>query len=236
MCRWEKKKISVNRVKIRLAQKMQEEYPVEFLSAFDKLCKQSGSNTAFTDLNSYVNELKNCFSAERIALAENLIVLAYESKKLTNEGYRKLMQVLEKEHAKMQDDIIEKNILSKTQYTIMYETNEGSIRYATNARIEWVEQKKNTLKAKGIIVSPIYSRVYWYNNQCKLDDIQQMHKENYLKVLNQDYFSLVKRIYQYPAIFDKEQFEQIQQNIQNEYGDACREMMNYYAHLWQVLV
>lgn len=225
-----------NQVKIRLAQKMQEDYPLEFLRKFNQWCEQPASNAAFVTLYNYVSALKNCFSLERITLAENLILLAYESKKLTADSYRVLMEILEKEKAKMQDDIIEKNTSSKTLHTIEYEADDGNIRYVTNARMEWIAQKKNTLKRKGNIVSPIYSRVYWYNYQRKLDDIQKMHKENYLKALNDDYFALVKEIYRYPAVFDREQFAKMQQMIQSKYSVACQEMLNYYGCLWQILV
>ena len=214
-----------NQVKIRLAQKMQREYPLEFLLEFEKLCQQTNSDAAFASLKSYVGALKNSFSAEKLSLAENLILLAYESKKLKNESYQALMHILERERRKMQDDIVEKNILSKTLHTVMYETSTGDIKYATNARIEWVEQKKNTLKSKGNIVSPIYSRVYWYNNQFRLDDVQELHKKNYQRALNKDYFIFVKEIYNYPAVL-----------VQNKYSTACQEMVNYYGYLWQILV
>ena len=231
----EKERIG-NQVKIRLAQKMQEDYPLEFLTEFEAWCRLLASDAAFAKLHTYVKALKNCFSLERIALAENLILLAYESKKLTRDSYQVLMQTLDKEKAKMQDDIIEKNVLSKTLHTIMYEAEDGNLRYATNARIEWVEQKKNTLKGKGNIVSPIYSRVYWYNNQCKLDDVQELHKENYLQVLNADYFSLVKEIYHYPAAFDQKAFAQLQRTVQSKYSAACQEMLSHYGCLWHILL
>lgn len=220
-----------DRVKVSLAHRLQEMYPVEFLREFAEKYNNIGTDAAKVYLEQYVRGIVNCFSTEKVEMADNLRYLAYVGKILNEKTNAEFKKIIEKEKLKMKDDIIARDLLSKTLNTVMYEKN-GQLRYVTNARREWALNKKNSLRAEGCIVAPIYTKTYWYNNQQPLDAVQERHKKNCLKALDENYFALVKAIYSCDCGITSEKWTQIKAEMLKKYGESVEKMLNFYQNRW----
>lgn len=220
-----------NGVKTALAKKLQEMYPAEFLREFEAEYKEKGSDRAAVYLRQYVMGIVNCFSCEKVEMADNLRHLAYAGKVIDAKTNEELQKIIDKEKDKMKDDIIAKDLLFKTLNTVMYEKN-GQIRYVTNARKEWAINKKNSLRNEGCIASPVYTVTYWHNNQQSLDEVQARHKEHYLRALDEDYFALVKQIYQCDCGISKTELAQMRERAAAKYGESVRKMLDFYESKW----
>ena len=226
----EREKIG-NKVKLDLARKLQEQYPKAFLQEFTSKYKDGASGEGKTILYEYVRSVQNSFSREKVEMATQLVNFAYEAKVLEKESFHALCALLHKEKEKMLHDIIAKDILNRTFYTLMYEKN-GRVCYVTNARKEWAIQKKGKLRKEETIVAPIFSATYWYNHQVNLDQVKQMHEKQCKELLNEPYFALVKKLYQAKSQISREELVQYSEQTENQYGASCKEMVQFYSNKW----
>lgn len=217
-----------NTVKVALAQKLQQDYSLEWLQELQRMLQKPHANTAKQIVQTYVQTVVNSFSHEKIELAEKLVLLAYAYRVLTRESYDSFMQILQREYDKLRDDILVKDLLHKTLHTIMYTDHTDKVGFMTNARLETLEKKRRQLLLDGCIVSPIYTKKYWYNNQKRLQDIQATHKEHYLQALTKDYFACVREIFVL-AQNQRTMLPEKQTEIRQKYGEKAVAMLHYYC-------
>lgn len=221
-------------VKIRLAHRLQLCYPLEFFECLDSLNRSENNDLAQPILEKMCKKIANTFSEEKLTIVEDLMRNAYKRKVLTKQSYEAFEQWFERERENLEEDIIPKDILSKTWYTVSYEDRPEHIKQLVNARKEWVYQKRARLEKEGKIVAPIYQQTYWYNNQTAMQDTQEKHKEHSKALLDNDYMRAVKEIAMLPAAVDKKAFEAAVAECEKNYSNTALEALQYYGRLWSV--
>lgn len=222
------------KVKIDLAWQLQRDYPAEFMAAFANIQAAENTDTARPILEKVCKEVTCTFSEENLSLAEGLVLMAYDSKVLSESSFKKLMAVLSHERDMMLEDTVAKDILQKQFFTIMYEAAPGQYKKLTNARKEWVLQKKFKLENEGKLVSPIYSGCYWYNNQQSMDTVKERHLASCQRMLTDEYFAVVKAIAACAGPFDQHWLDTKCQALAQTYGDKAGEMLNHYRARWHI--
>lgn len=223
-----------NDVKMRLARQLQTDYSVQFMRLLERLNKQEGSDMAKPLLKQLCHKYANIFSADRLDVLEQLVRYAYRRKVLTSESYETFKAWFREERENLADDIIPKDIMSKTWYTLSYEDESGRRKQLTNARKEWAYNKKLALEEEGKFVTPVYAHTYWYNNQNGMEDTRERHLALCKVLLDDEYWQAMLEIASYPAFIDKEAFSKILAESRREYGEKVVDMLLYYAKVWRI--
>lgn len=221
-------------VKMRLARRMQLLYPETFMQRLQQFYVSEGQDWAKTLLGKMCKKIANTFSADKLSVVEALVVYAYQCKALTTTGYWELRTWLEKAKENLADDIIPKDILSKTWYTLTYDDRPGHMKQIYNASEEWTYHKKEKLEREGKIVAPIYSHTYWYNNEVAISDTRAQHATYCKKLLDEDYMQTVREIASYPPAVDQLQFAAFAAECEEKYGRAANEALRDYGRRWRM--
>ena len=224
-----------NSVKLALVDELALNYPITFWKSFEDLSQCKSSDKAVDLLSGICKDAGYSFSQEKMSIAESLLDFAYEVKAISKDTYQKLRERMKHMGKNLLEDLVAKNVLQKSFYTIMYQVGEGNYKTVTNARKEWIYNKKYQLEKEGIIVSPIYAQCYWYNNQTSLDEVRKKHDNNCANVLNDEYFNLVKRIKELGEVIEKDKFRCKYSEMVENKNDDEKEMIIYYGHKWNIV-
>ena len=228
------KEAIADQVKLALAQELQRDYPAAFWAEFAQAAATAAADTARPIVDAICRSAAASFSEEQLSWAEALLVLAYDSKVLSSDSYQAMRRQLAHERDKLWEDVAAKDILEKHFYTILYEDDQGRLKRLTNARWEWVCQKKSQLEKEGRLVTPIYAKTYWYNNQQTLDDVRAWHEAACDRILTADNYALIKAIADCPSPFQAEAYWSAGRSVRHRYGDKAWEMWQLYARRWHI--
>lgn len=221
-------------VKLRLARRLQAQYPLAFLELMEDLASVPNTDDARPLLETICRTVKNTFDREQIDLAQQLITLAYAGKVLQKDTCQQFLQFIAAEKENLQDDVTIKDILQKTWYTLAYQEAPGRIKYVTNARQAWIYHKKSALEEQGRIVAPIFQRTYWYNNQTTPEAVKTRHQEYCQTLLDAAYLQQVETIVRYPAALEAESFRTTCAAAKEQYGPQAAAALAEYGRRWHV--
>lgn len=228
------KEAIADQVKLDLAQELQADYPAAFWAEFKQMAAMTATDAAKPIIETICQKAAASFSEEQLTLAEDLVILAYDGKVLSEASCQTFMKQLAHERDKLLDDVVAKDILEKHFYTLLYEVSPGRWKRLTNARREWILQKKSRLEKEGRLVAPIYAKTYWYNNQQTLDDVRAWHEAACDRILTEDYCALVKAIADCPGPFEAKAYWSAGRAVRERYGDKAWEMWQLYARRWHI--
>ena len=194
-------------VKVALAEYLYHAYPAEALQKIASVLQTIENENLFREIEGYCKQVEGCFSADEIYLARALIEFSYIHKNITEVQYRDLLMWLKYEEKNIQNDIVRKDIIEKTFYTLIYSDNRGKKKFATNARKDWIYKKTSQLMQKGIIVAPFFAATYWYHYHDMLDQVKTQHEEKTKKLIDGTYFEIIEKMF---AKRDKKDFAEYQ--------------------------
>lgn len=220
-------------VKIRLARDLQTFYPNDFMKLLSKFNTIEGHDLAKPLLAKMCKKIANSFSSEKLSIVEALVNDAYRRKCLTTTSYLELISLINDEWENLSEDIIPKDTLKKTWYTLAFLDQEQQPNQLINARKEWIYQKKYSLEKDGLIVAPIYKHTYWYNTQMSLDKIRNHHQTISKELFNSEYMNTLLEMSLFPPAFDSSEFEQAISICKQHYGQKALETLQYYGRLWR---
>lgn len=223
-------------VKIHLAQKLSQLYPLAFLEMLEHYAATPASDMAYPLLLSLYKQVKNTFELDSLLIVKRFVQLAYASKSLQKTTCQELLQRLAEEEENLQDDIIAKANFKKSWYTLAYRTQSHDLKLLTNARLPWVYHKKQALESTGYLVSPILEHTYWYDQQSHLEKMKSRHQHYCETVLNEAYFQQLEKIVGYPSVVKAEPFLADLATVQNKYGEKALQAMTKYGRLWHIFV
>lgn len=227
----EREKIAHN-VKVELAHHLQTDYSVQFMRLLSRLNAREGHDMAKPLLVSLCKKYANVFSADRLDVLEQLVRYAYRRKALTKATYAEFCAWFAEERENLADDIIPKDIMNKTWYTLLYENQPGKRKQLINARKEWIYNKKIALISEGKIVAPVYAHTYWYNNQNgMMEDTREKHQALCADLLNEEYWQAVSEIASYPPFIDAEEFAAALNECESEIEKTA---LRYFGNIWRV--
>ena len=223
-------------VKLRLARSLQTQYPLAFLELLETLAGLPNTDAALPLLEIVCRQVRNTFSPQQIDLAEQLITLAYAGKVLRRDTCQQLLQLIADEKENLQDDVTTKDLLQKTWYTIAYHNAAGHVAYVTNARQAWIYHKKCALEEQGRIISPIFQRTYWYNNQTTPEAVKARHQQACIALLDAAYLQTVETITRYPAALNPDAFHAACAIVQEQYGPQAYSALLTYGRRWHLML
>ena len=228
------KEAMANKVKLDLAQQLQADYPAAFWAEFVPWTAVAATDTARPIVEAICQEAAAAFSQEQLTLAEEAVVLAFDSKVLSKASYQQLMALLAHERDKLLEDVTAKDILEKHFYTLLYEAAPGRLKRLTNARREWIQQKKSQLEKEGKLTAPILAKTYWYNNQQTLDDVKSWHEAACDRILTEDYFAQIRAIAACQGPYQAAAYWAAGKEVRQKYGGKAWQMWTICARRWHI--
>lgn len=218
-------------VKLELAKRLSEEFPVDFFDTLHYLANRVTDNRANEYLWNMVDELEGLFEFEKIQRFENTLNYVYSCRRISEKEFLRLHKWLKDERKSMLENYISKDIFEKTMYGMMYLDDERPC-YIENARMEYVYEKMYDIERKGGIVTPIFSKTYWYNYRYRLADVIRDYKAELknrytLTYLNE--FEKVRCAEEYQDIFVDAVLQ-----VRRKHGIKPAETLLRYGNRWGI--
>lgn len=154
-------------LKLQLAKALYEAYPPSYFAEQHRLTASAGSNLAFDLLEKWRQEIDGYFEADDLQLFEEAVKLAYQKNGLDASHCHILRQWIKQTKQQMDDNTILKDHYNRTFWGFFLAEDENS-RLICNASQEALYRQRTELEAKGHLLSPVFSKTYWYE---KSDDL-----------------------------------------------------------------
>lgn len=219
-------------VKLELARGLEASYPKPFLQLLHHLGSQTAHDGAKEWLLQVQDAISGLFVEDLLQLFQNLLDLAYRHKVLTQASYAYFSQWLAEERADMIDDVVLKDLFTRTFYGFAYETAQGYMDYYLNAQKETVYAHQDEMEAKGLLTTPILSKPYWYNYTYRLKDVKAAAELQFKTLLNEDYLQLVKKIQALPSAIDGAYYAQCVTYTQTHFTPAAQVALAAFGRRW----
>lgn len=221
-------------VKRYLAIKLQELYSCDFFEYLDALKKRVAQDSGYIFLKRMQQELEGCFNNERLTHYEEMVEYFYCYNKLYEEHYYDFQKWLAEERQNIEKVPMSKEQYEKTFYGIAYIIDD-SVHYLTNARKETIYKKRNALMFKGIFVSPIFSKTYYYNVSTKLPCVKAQFEADLKSYFTFDFVSALKEEITQNKLITKSEFQNQIQFAFSNYGISAKETVIQYGYRWGIL-
>lgn len=228
------KETMLHTLKLELARKLQGTYPTAFCECFSRFAEIEGDDQAVPLLKKMCKKTVNMFSQDMLTAVEGLAILAYRRKSLSRASYEIFQTWAAREQENFADDIIAKDRLQKSWYTLSYLDAAGNIKRLTNARKEWVYHKRIQLEQEGRILAPPYAKTYWYNTQSHIDDLRERHIEHCESLMGEVYMKAVANLASLPSVIDGRTFGEAVVTCEAQFGPAAGQVLRYYGEIWRV--
>ncbi len=221
-------------VKINLAQEMQQAFPKAFLLFLAQTADMATEESAWPILTAQWADIEGCFDEERLSHFQQLADYAYSCRKITGAQHQKLSQWVAEERASMQDNPLEKDIFEKTFYAIAYETP-GGLQFLENACSAQIYRQKYQLESRGILVTPVLAKTYWYNYTVRLPQVRQQFEQTLHQHFTQDYMALLQSISRQNKQLSPQLFEQRLNEAAERFGAKAAATLRHYGFRWGIL-
>lgn len=166
-----------NEVKRELAKMLKEAYPIEYFVNLYALADACIENNAAEPLWAECDILEGTFDKEKLTTFKLIVEYAYKSKNLSRRSYQQLMDWYQEELKNMDDDFISKDLFEVTMYGAGYMDEQGRMKFVSNAKRDNIYTKVYEYQRKGLFVTPVVNKTYWYNYEYRLQDVIQDFKD-----------------------------------------------------------
>lgn len=228
------KELIAQDVKKELAKELRKKYSKAFFVELYELADGICSDHAEAILWEEAERIEGVFEEEPLRQLEELVHYTYSCKKIRQEVYQKLLKWIEDEQSNMDEDFVSKDIFEKVLYGIAY-TEDGKLKYFSNAQRDHVYQKAYGLEAQGVFVSPLYHKTYWYNYIYRLNHVIKDYKDELKRVYNQAYLEKIAQIKGVANAEKREAFLKKLDEVAEQYGSDSADTMKRYGYRWGVL-
>lgn len=225
------KEVIAQDVKVELARKIRDDFPLEFFTLMEKLADEITDDSAADFMWKKVEELEGVFDIEKLRRFEEQMEYIYTCRKITWDTYRALRDWLKDERKSMLENFETKDIFEKTIYGMMYLDGDRT-RYVENARMEYVYEKLFDIESKGGMVTPIFKRTFWYNYSYRLADVMQDYKKELRAYYNKEYIEELEKIRCTDA--NRDLFTDTYRSIKSQYGNKAAETLLRYGNRWGI--
>ena len=130
--------------------------------------------------------------------------------------------------------MIAKAPLEKTWYSVVYTEASGQLKQLTNARWPWLYHKKRALEEKGLLVSPIFQRTYWYERPADMEQTKALHQEYCAQFLDERYMACVQTLCSKQSAAQQAAFLEQCERIRRQYGSQAYSAMLAYGRQWRL--
>ncbi|HWQ74417.1 MAG TPA: hypothetical protein VN441_03815, partial [Syntrophomonas sp.] len=141
-------------VKFRLAKKLQQEYQKPLFEALREFAVVDGNDAAYELLVKEQEKVEDLCDRDILLIYEGLVDLAFKKKLLSLRSLHEFHRWINKIKKQMEDDLVVNDIQEKTLYGYVYQTEDGTLKYASNAQYESIYGFALETEAQGYQISP----------------------------------------------------------------------------------
>ena len=219
-------------LRVEFAKEMAQKYPEKFLRDLLNVSLCPINNKAVDLLNPLREHLEGCFDEDALQLFECAVDFAYEGKILTSAEYYFNKAWLKREL----DFLVEKNrirsIFRKELSGFTYKIN-GKKKLYSNALIEKTSERRIELMRKGIAVTPIYKKEYFFNDFSEFPEYMKAFDAHLLEKMDDNYWRLIEQLYAIKSEVSPEAFHALEASVQ-EADLPLKNTVAYYKTLWHM--
>lgn len=225
------KEVIAQDVKVELAKKIRDDFPVDFFTLLEKLADDVTDDSAADYMWQKVEALEGVFDIEALRRFEEQMEYIYTCRKITWETFKALRDWLKEERKSMLENFETKDVFEKTIYGMMYLDGER-LRYVENARMEYVYEKLFNVERQGGVVTPIFKRTFWYNYSYRLADVMQDYKKVLRTYYDKAYIDELEKIRRTDAY--QTLFVDAYRTVKSAYGEQAVETLLRYGDRWGI--
>lgn len=220
-------------VKRELALQLRKEFPRAFFETLYQAAETFTTDQAAVILWKEAEQLEGVFDEDRLSDFLALVKYCDGCRSLSWNSYQALLAWYHEEMTNLDDKVVSKDIFETTMHGFAYE-KDGSLRYVTNAGKGKIYSEAYSLEQKGIFVTPVIEKTYWYNYEYRLPDVIQDFKARLRACCQQNYIDKIKAI-RYGKDDMTSQFMDILEHVRESWGEIPAETMMRYGYRWGIL-
>ena len=129
----------------------------------------------------FVESIEGNFDEEELQLLEGSIKFAYRAKILTPDGYRQLLNWIEKQRLQMMDDPVVQDKFGRTFYGFGYLNSHNELKYECDAQKVNIYEKQQAYTMEGRLVMPLYWQSYWFASRSQLNGVKKIFRSELAK-------------------------------------------------------
>lgn len=194
-------------IKIESAKTLSKIYPAAYFEALAKLSGIEASNSAYSLLSDWRDELDGVYDIERLALFQSLLLNALESKVLTVKSYLTFATWLKEIYKQLEDDIIAKGLYKKILSGFAYTQDKITWQYFYDAKLEVTYNEKASKEQQGYWVTPIFTREKWLRDMSEFRAMRENFITDFRQYCTNGYLKRFLAIKDLPGVINRETFE-----------------------------
>lgn len=218
-------------VKKELAEKMHKIFPKNFFIELQEVANWLREDTSSEYLWNKANQIESLYDREILEEFALFVKYFYSCCHLDEDNYAAITTWIVEERKNMDDDIVCKNIFEKTIYGFAYIINR-EIKFCSNAKKNYVYQKKYEAELNGYLVSPIIEKTYWYNRETKISNLFTMFELLLQEKFTFEFFEREKKLLTFSQKDKIIKVEQLFSEIKEKYNQECVETFKRYILRW----
>lgn len=217
--------------KLEFGRELNKLYSKEFLLELQKFAICPPNNNAAETFDLLRDQLSGCFDEDALQLFEGMLYTAFEAKILKWEEFYRNSSWLEIERDFLRDKIRASSNFKRTFAGFAY-VEYGKVKYYTNAVTEKTAERRMELMAKNLLVTPIYTKTYYFNDLADLQQYTKIFDHAIADTLDVSYLRLVEKIKQMKPDMDGEAFTSFYEATKKACTPAEKQTLQYYANVW----
>lgn len=220
--------------KLDMVRQLRRLYNRPFFDAMAQIAQAPANDKAYPLLLTMQEELEGRFDDTALRLYEELARLALKRKVLCRESFLEIVDWLEDTRSQMADDAVVKDQNSRTFAGFASLQPDGRLKYYVNAQPQTVQERQREEEAKGLLVTPVLQKTYWFKSENLLAAKRQEFEALLKGCINDTYMTRLQAIHQLPTELEasvyNEQLAYVMDNCSPEAVEAFRS----YGRLWGV--
>lgn len=224
---------AIHAVKLKLAQKLQKDYPVEVFTFLEELYAQEPNNSAEEALWQSRRQLECVFHTEKIRAFAALCTRAYWRKNMTRTAYQQLNDWCTKRLNQLEAHIPPVGKREKGFYGLAVIHEQQIKRCVVNANLSCIYQEKLSLEAQGFLTSIWHKKHFDMPKQEGLYAISAQMTQFLEDIYDESILALIEAIEQAPSAIDEQRFWQLLGRMKT-LGEKTEKLGRYYGQNWGI--
>ena len=217
--------------KLSLAHTLAHMYRPPFWQFLKQLTALPASDSAVPLLDVRLKQLSGCIRPEPLHLFHGLLDMALAQKTLTLITYQSYCARLTKQLRQMEDDPVIKSVFQRTFSGFGYQLPGERWQYFYDGEPAAVCAKQRQYFSQGLVVTPILSKVYWFDGQSAVQSIAQRFAQALTGWLDADFLALTQDLWRLPPAGKRT----LSRAELDTYNEAERTALQGYGYCYRLL-
>lgn len=222
---------TINRVKLKLARRLQQKYPEELFAILAQLNDREDSDYMDDALLSYRIELEDIFDIDKIKAFRDLCTRAYLRKCVSVFVYQQLLGWCDKRLEQLADYVPPMGRKEKIFYGMALLEQQNVSRCIINANLSCIYQEKCKLEQQGYYVTAWHEKLFPMERQESLRGVNQQMTVFLQRIYDVPMIQLIEMLEQAPSAIGADIMQKAIQEI-SAYGAEAEALARYYGQKW----